>query len=192
MDDLEDLARRQGRAQNQLDPTYARPAPWFVGNSRALMIGVVSIVAVLLIVRVVMTWWLAEEVWTWAAPRLAAREVAGKLEPAPLPPAPVSSVKVSVAHAAAGNEAEWITADDYPEQSLRNGEEGLSRIGWQIDIDGRVRKCGVIESSGFARLDHAACDAIKRRARYRPALDADGHPIAITKSRGVRWVMPQD
>lgn len=61
MDPLEDLSRRHGRVQNQIDPTRARPQPWFVGGGSRLMIVVVSIVAVLVVIRAVSTIWMVEE-----------------------------------------------------------------------------------------------------------------------------------
>ena len=62
---MEDLARRGARPQNGLDPLRARPEPWFVGSGKGLMIGVVSLIAVLIGVRGLSTIWMAEEAWAW-------------------------------------------------------------------------------------------------------------------------------
>jgi len=59
MDDLEDLARRQARAQNGLDPTHARPQPWFVGSGRGLMLLVLALMTVFIVMRGVPSWWAA-------------------------------------------------------------------------------------------------------------------------------------
>lgn len=108
----------------------------------------------------------------------------------PAPPAP--STVVSKAAGAKGDEAQWVTQDDYPPSSIRGGEEGTSAISWTINTQGRAENCRVTQSSGSDALDQAACRAITRRARYSPALNADGQPIATTKSRRVTWRLPAD
>ena len=65
MDDLEDLARRTATPQNGFDPTRARPEPWFVGSSPRLMIVVVTVVALLIVVRFASMVWLIEDAWQW-------------------------------------------------------------------------------------------------------------------------------
>lgn len=105
----------------------------------------------------------------------------------PAPPAP----RVSQAAGAKGDEASWVTTDDYPPAALREEKEGTSVISWTINTQGRVEGCRTVQSSGSSDLDDAACRALTRRARYSPAKDQDGNPIATTKSRRVRWVIPQ-
>ena len=115
--------------------------------------------------------------------------VAPPAPPAPAPPAP--SV-VSKAAGAKGDEASWITNDDYPPSSIRAEEEGTTAITWTINAQGRAENCRVTQSSGSSALDQAACRALTRRARYSPALDQAGNPMATTKSRRVKWVLPQN
>lgn len=110
--------------------------------------------------------------------------------PAPPPPAP--SNVVSKAAGAKGDEAQWVTVDDYPPSSIRSGEEGTSAIAWTINAAGRAENCHTTSSSGSEALDQAACRAITRRARYSPALNAAGQAIAVTKSRRVTWKLPKD
>lgn len=109
--------------------------------------------------------------------------------PAPAAPAPVVS-RVSQAASAKGNESDWITNDDYPPRAITEEKEGTSVIGWTINTQGRVENCRTIQSSGSSDLDDAACRLLTRRARYTPAKDQDGNPIATTKSRRVKWVLP--
>lgn len=91
------------------------------------------------------------------------------------PPAPISAV------------AEWISTDDYPADALSRQTEGTVSIVWLIDVDGKVKNCGIAATSGDVALDGAACAAITKRGRYRPALDKDGKPIAIHSTRRVVW-----
>lgn len=50
----------------------------------------------------------------------------------------------------------------YPATSRRLGEEGTTRLRVMVDESGRPREVQVQASSGFARLDQAAIEAVKR------------------------------
>lgn len=58
--------------------------------------------------------------------------------------------------------------------------------------DGRVVSCTVTSSSGHADLDAATCSLVSLRARFNPALDANGNPTTGTYSNRIRWVIPDD
>lgn len=109
----------------------------------------------------------------------------------PAPPAPPPPPRVSQAAGARGDESSWVTQDDYPPAALREEKEGTSVIAWTINTQGRVENCRTTQTSGSTDLDEAACRALTRRGRYTPAKDENGNPIATTKSRRVRWVIPQ-
>jgi protein TonB len=51
-----------------------------------------------------------------------------------------------------------------------------------IGTNGRVTACTVTGPSGSSDLDRAACEGMERYARYNPALDAAGNPIAGSAS----------
>lgn len=124
-----------------------------------------------------------------AADRLEASAVRDELAPYSPPPEPAGPRQV----AERGNSANWITSDDYPSRALREGRGGVSFIGWDVDTNGLVVNCRVIDSSGSPDLDEAACRNITRRGRYRPASDAQGNAIPSTgHSRRVRWNPPQE
>jgi len=112
----------------------------------------------------------------------------------PSPPAPPAAPVATVSRAAGpqGNPREWITDADYPARAMRDEAEGTSAITWEINLQGRVENCRVTSSSGHAELDRAACAAITRRARYRPALDQAGNPIRSSQSRRVVWRVPEN
>ncbi|OYY68440.1 energy transducer TonB [Sphingomonas sp. 28-63-12] len=112
--------------------------------------------------------------------------------PQPAPPAPPAPPppRVSQAAGAKGDENSWISQDDYPPSALREEKEGTSVIAWTINTQGRVEGCHTVQTSGSSDLDDAACRALTRRGRYKPAQDQNGNPIATTKSRRVRWVIP--
>lgn len=88
------------------------------------------------------------------------------------------------------NPDKWISPKDYPSRAVVAGAEGITTLLWSIDTKGAVFDCRIIKTSGFALLDDAACGAVTKRGRYRPALDKDGKPIRSFASRRVRWVLP--
>lgn len=71
-----------------------------------------------------------------------------------------------------------VTADDYPDASVRAAEEGVVNIKYLVQADGTVGECGVVTTSGSSRLDVAACAMVKRRWRFMPATEK-GKPVAV-------------
>jgi periplasmic protein TonB len=106
----------------------------------------------------------------------------------PPPPAPV----VSKAAGAKGDPAQWVTSDDYPPSALREEREGVTKVTWQINEQGRIENCSVVSSSGSPDLDETACRVLTRRGRYSPALDQSGKPMRSTQSRSIRWQIPKN
>jgi len=112
-------------------------------------------------------------------------------EAPPAPPPPPKPV-ISQAAGAKGDPAQWITNDDYPPGAMREGREGITKITWQINEQGKVDNCQVASSSGSPDLDETACRLITRRGKYSPAKDQNGNPIRTTQSRSVRWQIPKE
>ena len=108
---------------------------------------------------------------------------------APPPPPPRVAAKRAVPK---GNPGNWATTNDYPSRALREEREGVTGFRVTIGTDGRVTDCSVTSSSGHSDLDAAACENIRRRARFTPASDSEGQPITDTYSNRVRWVIPKD
>jgi len=71
-----------------------------------------------------------------------------------------------------------VTADDYPADSIRLQEQGAVKLQYFIGTDGHVSDCQLIESSGFSRLDEAACVMV-RKWQFKPATVLDGSPVAV-------------
>lgn len=90
-----------------------------------------------------------------------------------------------------GNPGSWATTDDYPSRALREEREGVTRFTLQVGSDGRVTNCTVTGSSGSPDLDEAACRALTRRARFKPATNGEGQPVAGSYSNSVRWQIPK-
>jgi protein TonB len=53
-----------------------------------------------------------------------------------------------------------------------------------------VTACALRSSSGSEALDAATCAVLQRRARFTPARDKDGKPMAAPAFQTVRWLIP--
>lgn len=80
---------------------------------------------------------------------------------------------------------------DYPVEALRNDEDGTVTMQIRIGADGRVQECEVTGSSGSAALDEGACRGMKEYARYNPARNSTGEPIASGTAQSIRYVLPE-
>lgn len=80
-----------------------------------------------------------------------------------------------------------ITSSDYPAPAIRAGAQGTTRIRLLVSADGRVAECAVISSSGNRLLDAQSCALTQARARYQPALDGQGRPVAAEQVETVNW-----
>lgn len=72
----------------------------------------------------------------------------------------------------------YFSPADYPMSSVENHESGTVRFWIEVSAQGRVTDCHIVQSSGSAALDAATCRVMRERARYAPARDANGRPVA--------------
>jgi protein TonB len=114
-----------------------------------------------------------------------------RIVPPAAPPAPPPPRFTPKGAQPRGNPGSWATTDDYPSRALREEKEGVTRFTVQVSPEGRVTSCSVTGSSGTPELDDAACRAISRRARFTPATNGEGQPVAGTYSNSVRWQIPK-
>jgi TonB family protein len=70
--------------------------------------------------------------------------------------------------------------DDYPEDALDNNQTGSTTMLLMIDAKGAVADCITVETSGVATIDAMSCQVMRERARFNPALDANGKPTRDT------------
>lgn len=109
----------------------------------------------------------------------------------PPPPPPPAPVKVQPAKARA-NLASYITDDDYPQDAIRNEQQGTTGFRLDIGPDGRVTNCTVTSSSGSSSLDSTTCRLLRSRARFTPATDSSGAKTSDTQTGRIRWQLPED
>lgn len=80
-----------------------------------------------------------------------------------------------------------LTNADYRRARAPEGAAGTVLVGFRVRTDGRVDRCAVIRSSGYAEFDEATCRLIERRFRFRPARDAAGRAVEWTIRTDYTW-----
>lgn len=83
--------------------------------------------------------------------------------------------------------AKWFRPEDYPAGLSRMGMGGAVIIRLLVGADGSVQKCQVTKSGGDKAFQDATCKAAMKRARFRPAIAADGQPSASVWIKRVNW-----
>lgn len=78
-----------------------------------------------------------------------------------------------------------ITNEDYPPQSKRLGEEGVTLVRLLVLADGSIGNVQVAKSSGFPRLDETAVRKLKRW-RVNPGTE-NGKPVDMWMDLRVVW-----
>ena len=64
---------------------------------------------------------------------------------------------------------------------------GRAMVSLMIEPDGAPTRCRVVRSSGDPVVDAGLCPLLTRRLLFRPALDADGRPIAYQLQYVANW-----
>lgn len=178
-----------------LDPTYARPEPWFVGNGRGLMIAVLLLVAIVLALRGVTTWWALEDAWRWWQSRPAPlgdtppETVPEPAAPLPVPPVPPADARLG-SRGPVGNAGSAFGPDSYPAEALRGEQQGRTVAQLLLGANGVPQRCTILISSEHQVLDRRTCEIALARVRYTPARDERGRPIPATVRLPVRWQSP--
>lgn len=87
----------------------------------------------------------------------------------------------------AGN---WVQPSDYPSFQLVTGGMAITHFRLDVDAQGKVAGChlqdGIANSSDFTRV---TCKLISQRASFKPAIGADGQPIAAPFVSSIRWLV---
>lgn len=91
----------------------------------------------------------------------------------------------------ANSPGSWVSTSDYPDNAIRQKQEGTTVFQLDVTREGRVSGCSIRKSSGHDDLDQAACRALTKRARFTPGVDETGEPVPSTYSNSIRWVLPR-
>lgn len=76
--------------------------------------------------------------------------------------------------------------EEYPREAVMQGIQGTTTLGFTITVEGGVADITVLRSSGNQMLDDAAVSCVSKW-RYKPALAADGQPVAAPWKANVVW-----
>ena len=79
----------------------------------------------------------------------------------------------------------WIVSSDYPSDMLAVGQPALVNFRLSIGQDGVPTACHIQATTRPKEFDKAVCNSVMRRARFSPALDAQGQPLASYYQNGV-------
>lgn len=112
------------------------------------------------------------------APAAPAPEAFAPAAP-PVPAQPLVAAPANTGPRTVSSGVQYLQAPrpDYPAQSKRLGEEGKVVLRVLVNQQGMAERIEVQKSSGFARLDDAARQAVQQ-ARFKPHLE-DGRPEAV-------------
>ena len=84
-----------------------------------------------------------------------------------------------------------LSADDYPAEAIRLGQQGTVRTRLRISPEGRVTACAIVQSASPS-LDAATCRILMERARFTPAKGSTGAAIESEfDTPPIRWVLPK-
>ena len=89
-----------------------------------------------------------------------------------------------------GSPGNWIKSDDYPTEALLSGGQAIVQMRLSVDEMGKPTACHIQQTTRGKGFDDAVCGALMRRAKFNPALDADGKPVASYWRRSVVFVIP--
>ena len=91
---------------------------------------------------------------------------------------------------ALATDADKLLIDNYPPESLRLGEEGDVGLSMDIGADGKINGCQVARTSGYARLDRAACDIMLLHVTRVNPPTKDGRRVAAQRDGTIGWRIP--
>lgn len=86
-----------------------------------------------------------------------------------------------------GSLAGIFQVDDYPADALDLNQQGRVGVLVRVGAKGDVSDCIVTASSGSPALDAQTCRIVWLRAKFTPARDASGKPVASTYQQSIVW-----
>lgn len=84
----------------------------------------------------------------------------------------------------------WVVSGDYPLDMLASGQPAIVEFRLSVGADGVPTACHIQSTTRPKEFDDAVCKSVMRRARFDPALDATGKPLASYYRNTVRFQIP--
>ncbi|OYX94732.1 MAG: hypothetical protein B7Y74_06220 [Novosphingobium sp. 35-62-5] len=83
----------------------------------------------------------------------------------------------------------WLQSNDYPVAALRMGKSASIQFRLMVDKAGVPTACSVQSATQSPEFIDLTCKLLMKRARFAPALDAQGQPVGSYYINSVNWVM---
>ncbi len=82
----------------------------------------------------------------------------------------------------------WLKSADYPKGPLAIGASAIVHFRIMVSADGLPTKCAIQQATLSPEFTKLTCDLLIQRARFNPALDGEGKPVASFYTNWVRWM----
>lgn len=84
----------------------------------------------------------------------------------------------------------WIVSGDYPMNMISSGQPAIVEFRLSVGADGVPASCHIQSTTRPKEFDKAVCGSLMRRAKFKPAIDAQGQPLASFYRNSVRFALP--
>lgn len=84
----------------------------------------------------------------------------------------------------------WVSDMDYPKSMIIEGRRAIVHFLLTVDSQGAVTSCKIQQSAGHLEFDEAVCKLVTARAKFTPAIGADGQPTAAYWQNSVIFNLP--
>lgn len=85
----------------------------------------------------------------------------------------------------------WFTDQAYPSAAIMKGRRGIVNFRLSVDETGKATACHIQQSTSAKDFDGVVCKTLMRRARFDPALDDGGKPMASFYRSMIIFDIPQ-
>lgn len=104
---------------------------------------------------------------------------------------PVQQEKGKEAAKPFGKPGDWLRSADYPTGALWMGISAVIDFRLMVDATGQPTDCHIQRMTNAPDFAALTCKLLMKRAKFHPALSADGQPIASYYVSSVRWILRQ-
>ena len=84
----------------------------------------------------------------------------------------------------------WVSTSDIPSKSVSTMHTGLIRFRLDIAPTGKPVGCKVLYRTNPDEFSDLSCKLLLKRARFKPALDAQGKPVKSFYINSIQWMAP--
>jgi hypothetical protein len=84
----------------------------------------------------------------------------------------------------------WVVADDYPREMVHKGQQGLVWFRLNVDEQGIPTACEIQQKTDPPAFGDIVCRLVMKKARFHPAINAEGKPMKSYWRTSVRFTLP--